>query len=182
MLNKTNILTQLALLLAIAVILSMLGVMLPIAGISGLKVTFSFLPIMLAGFVFGPGAGALVGGLTDILGYIIKFHAYGPYFPGFTITVALSGALPVIIYKFLGGRYEKTNLLRLTIAISVTSLFVTIFDTYFLQILYGQAFWVILPTRVLKEIIFIPIKIISLNILFKLYRLLIGQISSYQLK
>jgi len=83
----------------------MLGVMLPIAGINGLKVTFSFLPIMLAGFVFSPGAGALVGGLTDILGYLIKFHAYGPYFPGFTLTMALSGALPVLIYKLLGGKY-----------------------------------------------------------------------------
>lgn len=182
MLNKTHILTQLALLLAISVVLSMLGVMLPIAGISGLKITFSYLPIMLAGFIFGPAAGALVGALTDILGYVIKFHAYGPYFPGFTITMALSGVLPVLIYKLLGGNNEKINLLRLTIAITITSLFVTTVDTYFLQILYGQAFWVILPARIVKEVILIPIKIISLNIVLKLYKLLISQISTYPVK
>lgn len=182
MLNKTHVLTQLALLLAISVILSMLGVMLPIAGINGLKITFSYLPIMLAGFAFGPLAGALVGALTDILGYMIKFYAYGPYFPGLTLTVALSGALPVMIYRLLGGKSEKAALFRLSIAVALTSLLVTTVDTYFLQILYGQAFWVILPARIIKEVILIPIKIISLNIVLKLYRLLLSQISSYPIK
>jgi len=182
MLNKTHVLTQLALLLAMAVILSMLGVMLPIAGINGLKITFSYLPIMIAGFVFGPIAGALVGALSDILGYVVKFYAYGPYFPGFTLTTALSGALPVLIYRFLGGKSEKAALFRISLAVALTSLFVTTLDTYFLQVLYGQAFLVILPARIVKEVILIPIKIISLNIVLKLYKLLLSQISSYPIK
>jgi ECF transporter S component (folate family) len=170
MLNKTSIMTQLAMLLAISLVLSMLGVMLPIAGINGMKVTFSFLPIMLAGFIYGPAAGALVGALTDILGYIVKFHAFGPYFPGFTLTTALSGALPVLICKMLGCDDARKNIFKLAVAIAVTAFVVTVTDTYWLQILYGQAFWVTLPARVVKGIVFIPIQVISLNIVLRLYR------------
>lgn len=174
MLKKIHIMTQLAMLLAIAVILSMLGVMLPVAGINGMKVTFSFLPIMLAGFMYGPAAGALVGGLSDILGYIVKFHAFGPYFPGFTLTTALSGALPVLICQMLGYSHDRKNLLKLTVAITITAFVVTVSDTYWLQLLYGQAFWVTLPARVVKGIIFIPIQVISLNMVLKLYSLLVN--------
>jgi ECF transporter S component (folate family) len=174
MLKKIHIMTQLAMLLAIAVVLSMLGVMLPVVGINGMKVTFSFLPIMLAGFMYGPAAGALVGGLSDILGYIVKFHAFGPYFPGFTLTTALSGALPVLICQMLGYSHGRKNLLKLTTAIAITAFIVTVSDTYWLQILYGQAFWVTLPARVVKGIVFIPIQVISLNIVLKLYRRLLA--------
>jgi ECF transporter S component (folate family) len=181
MLKKAHVLTHLALLLAIAVLLSMLGVMIPIAGINGLKITFSYLPIMLAGFVFGPAAGAIVGAMTDILGYLVKFHAYGPWFPGFTVTTALSGALPVIIYRLFKAN-ENHKIIKLSIAVAVTSLLVTVINTYWLQILYGKAFLVILPMRILKELILIPIQIISLNIVMGIYRVLINQFSSYSIK
>lgn len=181
MLKKAHVLTHLSLLLAVAVLLSMMGFIIPIAGINGLKVTFAFLPIMLAGFVFGPAAGAIVGGLTDILGYVVKFHAYGPWFPGFTVTMALSGALPVILFKMFKSA-DKLRILKLTIAIAVTSLLVTVINTYWLQILYGKAFMVILPARVLKEIIFIPIEVLSLNLVLGLYKVLLSQLSSYTIK
>jgi ECF transporter S component (folate family) len=179
--KKTYMLTHLSLLLAIAVLLSMLGFMIPIAGISGLKVTFAFLPIMLAGIVFGPAAGAIVGVLTDILGYITVFHAYGPWFPGFTVTLALTGALPALILNWLKNQ-DQAKLWKLVIAVGFTSILTTLINTYFVQILYGKAFMVILPIRLLKEAIFLPIEIISLNIVVKLYRALLSQSSNYEYK
>lgn len=178
LLKKTYVLTQLALLLAIAAMLSMVGVMLPVAGINGLKVTFAFLPIMLAGLIFGPAAGAIVGALTDILGYLLKFHAFGPWFPGFTVSMALMGAMPVLIYRIFGGTGDRFKILRLTMAVIITSLIVTVTDTYWLQILYGKAFMVILPARILKAVVFIPIQVISLNIGLNLYKMLLSQLSS----
>lgn len=49
-------------------------------------------PIILSGFVLGPRAGFWVGAVSDVLGYIM--FPTGPFFPGFTITQALTGYIP----------------------------------------------------------------------------------------
>ena len=56
------------------------------------------LPLILSGLILGPKAGFWVGALSDILGYFL--YPSGPYFPLFTLTQALTGALPA---WFLGG-------------------------------------------------------------------------------
>ena len=60
--------------------------------------------------LFGPGVGGAVGALSDILGYAVR--PTGPYFPGFTVTAALSGVifgllLGKILHRFV---MESVNL------------------------------------------------------------------------
>jgi len=74
---------------------------------------FTGFPVILAGLALGPWGGALVGGVSDVLGYML--HGSGPYHPGFTLTQALTGFLPPLL---LGRR--RPTLLRLLAVLAVT--------------------------------------------------------------
>lgn len=74
-------------LLALAAILSLLKI--PIS--ESLEIRFGSIPIALAGALYGPGYAACVGALSDIVGYWVK--PTGHYFPGFTLSGAVSGVI-----------------------------------------------------------------------------------------
>lgn len=58
------------------------------------------LPLVLSGFILGPKAGFWVGAISDVLEFII-FPRGKIFFPGFTITQALTASVPALV---LGGR------------------------------------------------------------------------------
>ena len=68
-----------------------LGVTVPLFGIRSLSVNISYVPIFLAGFLYGPVWGALVGGVQDILCVILV--PLGPFIPGITLSTMLAGAM-----------------------------------------------------------------------------------------
>ena len=55
------------------------------------KITFTFVPVVTAAVLYGPAGGAAVWGLADLIGAVL--FPRGVYFPGFTVTAALKGAL-----------------------------------------------------------------------------------------
>src|SRR5437763_666927 len=59
------------------------------------QLNFGFLPIAVAGYLFGPLGGILVAALGDVIGTLL--FGTGAYFPGFTVTAAIVGA----VYGFL---------------------------------------------------------------------------------
>lgn len=80
-------LTRLGLLLAAQIILSrFLSISTPIS-----KISFGFVPIFLAGMLYGPFWGAAVGAASDFLG--AQLFPIGAYFPGYTLTAGLVGAV-----------------------------------------------------------------------------------------
>ncbi len=94
-LKKLQSMVIIAMLLALRVVLGMFAnATLPIFG-NAVKISGAFLPIAMAGAMFGPVPGMLVGALGDVLSYIIAPTA-GGFFPGLT----LSGALTGLIYGF----------------------------------------------------------------------------------
>ena len=62
------------------------------------RLSFGEIPIMLAGILFGPFAGALTGIAADLLGYMINSAGLA-YFPGFTLSAALIGFIPGLLLK-----------------------------------------------------------------------------------
>ena len=72
--NSTRTLTVLALLIAMSIVFSR------VLSISTGFVRFNLgsLPVLLAGIVFGPGAGFAVGALADIIGGILAGYAINP--------------------------------------------------------------------------------------------------------
>jgi ECF transporter S component (folate family) len=150
-------LTMAAMLLAVSVILSFFKV--PVTNL--IEIRFNSLPIAAAGYLFGPVIGGLVGMLADILGYIVK--PTGPFFPGFTISSTVTG----VIYGMMLWRRE-VRLPRLALAEAIQTAVVSIFlNSYFLSILYGSGFFVVLSARLLKSLVMYPVNLLLLYSLMK---------------
>ena len=87
------------LLVAASVILTRwLGVTVSLAGVGALRLAFGDIPIILAGLILGPLGGGLVGATGDLPGFALNPMG-GAYFPGFTLTAALTGVLPALSIK-----------------------------------------------------------------------------------
>lgn len=148
----------LALFLAIAVVL---GFYFSIQITDFIKIGLSFLPNQLASMFFGPVAGALVGGLADILKYLVK--PVGAFFPGFTLSAILAGCIyGVALYK-KPLSFRRILAIKVIVAVVVNSLL----NTVWLTILYGQAFAAILPLRVVKQLVVVPIEAVMLYLVAK---------------
>lgn len=64
-------------------------------GAAGL-LRFSAFPLILSGFLLGPRAGLWVGAVTDVLDFML-FPKGKMFFPGYTLTSALTAALPALV-------------------------------------------------------------------------------------
>ena len=125
-----------------------------------LKIGFTFIPIFLAGYLFGPVKGALVGGVADLLGALL--FPIGAYFPGFTLTCALEGAT----YGSL--LHKKQTPARILIAVGIVQLVLGLLvNTYWISVLYGSPFVPLLATRAVQCIIMIPVEFIVIGAMSK---------------
>ena len=125
-------LAAIAMLLALRVVLGFFAnATLPLFS-NTIKISGAFLPIAVAGSMFGPIPAALVGALGDIISFIIA-PTGGGFFPGFTISGFLTGMIfGIVLYK------NKISLVRVIIAWAANMLLVeTFLNAYWLFILYG---------------------------------------------
>ncbi len=125
-----------------------------------LRIGFGFLPIAVAGIAYGPVWGFICGAVGDILGMLI--YPSGAYFPGFTLTAALTGVVfGVLLYN------NKTSLVRIIMASAIVCIFLNlILDTLWLHIMYGNGFLAILPGRLVKCALNIPIYVIVIEVIW----------------
>lgn len=124
-----------------------------------LRIGFGLLPIAVAGIAFGPAWGGVCGAVGDILGMLI--YPSGAYFPGFTLTAALTG---VVFGFFL---YKKRSFTRIVAACAVVCIALNLgLDTLWLDIMYGQGFITILPGRIVKCALNIPIYAILIEVIW----------------
>ena len=116
-----------------------------------IRIGFSGIPNRVIECLFGPVAGCLFGGALDILKYILK--PSGPFFFGFTFNVMLAG----VIYGSI--LYKKTvSIKRIIVAELLIKILVNcILNTLWISMLYGKGFFALLPLRVLKNAIMLPI-------------------------
>ncbi len=149
-LREVRTLATAAMLLAIAVVLGFYTVQLT----ESLKVGFSYLPNELAGMMFGPVVGSIVGGTADILKFIV--NPTGPYFPGFTISGICGGLIyGCVLYK------KPLQLWRIILANGLVTLLVNLgLNTYWVSLLYGNAYMVLLPARMMKQLLMLPIEVV----------------------
>lgn len=146
---SVNRLTYMAVFVAIGVIINSLRVG---------EVSFGGFPIILSGYLMGPLAGFIVGGVTDVVAFIVRPSAFG-FNPIFTLTSALTGLLPILVTSILGESYPKFSFVKVLIGILVgqfltSILIVPVFST----LLYGQASFLVLALKALiKQAISVPI-------------------------
>lgn len=148
------------LLLATTIVLSrFLSIKTPIVVIS-----FSFIPMMLSGMLLGPWWAMIICGLSDLIGALL--FPFGAYFVGYTITSTLAG---LTYGLFLQRKNNKTNK-KLILNLIISSLIVLILcngvlNSIWIYITAKKAIMAILPTRLLKQIIMLPIHVIVLYFL-----------------
>lgn len=156
--KKTRLFVFLGILIAMYVILTAIFEI-PLS--PSARIRFGFLPLSYAAGLFGPLLGGLVGGAGDILAWV--YAPKGPFFPGLTLSAVLTGAVyGLFLYK------QKKTILRVTLAVVIVTIFIDLgLNTYWMTFIYGKGFFVVLPTRILKSVIMLPVQI---SMIFALWR------------
>lgn len=150
-------LVQISLLVALQIILTRFcSIQTPIV-----RIGFGFVPVVIIATMYGPIYAGVSNGIADILGLML--FPSGSFFPGFTLTAILAG---VIYGVFL---YNKPITWGRIIAASVIINIVLNLglNTYWLSIMMGKGFLALLPTRIVKELVMIPIKVVIIGIVWK---------------
>lgn len=131
------------------------------------RINFGFISAILSSVMFGPLLGGVTGAVSDIAGYVIMPN--GPFFPGFTISAFING----VIYGLI--LYRKPNtIVRLIIASVLGIVFVDVLlNTVWLEILYNKGILAILPARLLKSAVMLPVQVIVIYVLRKYLRIFI---------
>lgn len=155
--RRTYVIAVSALMLALATVLGFLRV--PVTDV--IEIRFGFLPIACTGMLFGPVVGAEVGALSDILAYFVK--PTGPFFPGFTISSALTG----MIYGFLFYRHEITWRRLAAAQLIHAAVISLLLNSAWLTMLYGKGFLALLSVRFVKTAVMFPVEVALLWFVLK---------------
>jgi len=157
--------TTMGLLIALSIILTRVASLrVAIGGVEGIRIGLGRLPIILGGIIFGPLAGGIIGAFSDLLGYFI--NPMGAYMPHFTLTSALTGIIPATILILM--KKDEPNVVELGIAISIGQIITSIIlIPYFLHILFGLPWGVLIPPRMVAEPINIIIYTLMISLILK---------------
>lgn len=130
------------------------------------SISFGGFPIILSGYLLGPIPGFIVGGVSDLLGFIIRPSAFA-FNPLFTLTSALTGAIPVVVTNLLGERYPNYSLVKILIGVFVGQILTSVIMVpIFSSILYGRAtVWVLAGDAFIKQALSIPVYALLIKIL-----------------
>ena len=124
-------------------------------------INVSLISVALAAIYLGPKYSILVGALGDLIGSLIM--PFGPYFPGFTLSLAINGAIyGFMLYKNPNKEISnKKFLIRIVLAnllvVGIVGLFI---DSFWISILYEKAFWAFMLTRIIGKSIIFPMLLI----------------------
>lgn len=152
-----KVLVGVSALVALEIILSrFLSIATPI-----MKIGFGFVPIAVCALLYGPVWAGVAGALADFLGATL--FPIGPYFPGFTLSAALTG----VVFGLFLYRHKGTPL-QVAGAVAVNCIGISLLlTTYWLSIIMDSPFMALLPTRVLQAAVMLPLQYIVLRVLQK---------------
>lgn len=118
-----------------------------------LIIKFGFLPLSFMSMLIGPLFSGIGAALGDVIGAMS--FPQGPFFFGFTVSAFVTG----IIYGLILYKKPKT-ILRILAAVACVTLLVDFgLNTYWLTLLYGDGFFVLLPGRIIKGLAMVPVQV-----------------------
>lgn len=126
------------------------------------RIGFSFLPIAMAAIGFGPIPAAIAASAADVLGAVL-FPTTGAYFPGFTLTAFLTGAL------FGLCLHRRQTAGHILVAVLVNQLGLgLLLNTVWLSIMYDSPVLPLMATRIVQCAVLGPIQFITIGALVRL--------------
>lgn len=143
---KTKMIVLMSLFMAINIILTRA---LSFYIVSSIRIDFGNVPIIIAGIILGPIAGAVTGGLSDLVGVLLIPAPTGSaFFPGFTLSKILVGVIPALLTRYFKG----SLLLRIVLSVVLTEVICSvILDTIWLSMLLNKGILVLLPARLIAK-------------------------------
>ena len=161
--NRLKRLILSAILAAMSVILiQFLSLKIPIGGVYSMNIGFGVVPVISGGLLMGPLYGATIGAVADFIKSML--FPTGGYFPGFTLTYALIGFAPAFLMRPLRRAKIWRNAAKpfpyipLLICVLISQiLFSAGLNTYWLSFLGGSAFSVLLPFRLVNQLVLSPL-------------------------
>ncbi len=157
---STKVLISLALLTAISIILARFCV---IWITPSLRISFGNIPIVLAGLLFGPVGGALVGLVSDVLGS--AFLSGLGWFPPITAAAVLMGLIPGLLKPLLLKEVTIARILAIDLIANICASM--LWTTFWLDQLYGNGFLALLAVRVP---LYVGITVLETAIIYALCR------------
>lgn len=131
-----------------------------------LRISFGFVPNAVAGMLLGPLPAMIVAGISDLMGALL--FPSGPIYLGFTVTAMTGGLIYGLFLYQKAFTVPRVVLCKLCVMLICN----VALNTLWLDLLYGKAFFVILPTRLVKNLIQFPVDAAVLYGLGRLVRLL----------
>jgi ECF transporter S component (folate family) len=124
-----------------------------------LKLGLAFLAVSLMGMLYGPVMAGIGAGTADVLSAVIR--PTGPFFPGFILTAVLGGIFyGCFLYE------EKVSIKRLVVCkLMINVLLNILLNSLWLKLLYGKAFFAMLPMRAFKNLALLPVEILLMYLL-----------------
>lgn len=155
---------MMALLAALGALLSaFLSIELVPTGLKVVEISLTPIPVMLAGMMFGPLAGGLVGFAADTAGFFLGMPT-GAYNPAFSVTMALFGVIAGLFYM----KSQKNTIWRVTLAVVTAQLVCSVvLNTLLIWLFYGVPLQALLPTRLVAAAIELPVYAWLLMALFE---------------
>lgn len=148
-----------ALFAALAVIANSFTVYLPFMGASSNAVSFNYLVCALAGIFLGPVCGGIVGGVGDILGWLINSSG-GAFNIFITLGSVLLGVIPGLVHKIPKLPPVVKILIAYAIVFVVCMCGVNTFGIWFYYIRGAKTYFVYLAGRIATQSIIMAINIV----------------------
>lgn len=163
--NALEALVCLAVLTALQVVLSrFLSVQL-----WNLKFGFSFVPVMIAANLYGPFGAAAVYAVGDLFGALL--FPTGAYFPGFTLTAALSGLVWGLLLK---GRIRPLKAVGAVLIVQCGCSF--LLNSYWISFVSGSPYLSLLAVRWPQSLGYAVVHLIFIFLLLERLGILIKKI------
>lgn len=134
-----------------------------------LQVNFMFVPVMLAGMMLGWSGATFVATVADLIGAML--FPSGEFFFGYTLTAFLTGLVAgICLYRPSGVRLNKNFILRLVICILlIAGVLNGGLNTVWVLMMTGDASKVVVPVRIIKQLIMAPIMFATIVAVVKIF-------------
>lgn len=121
-----------------------------------ITIGFSFLPIILSAIILGPKYSTFISTISDIIGSLL--FPSGSYFWGFTVTAFLTGLIYGLILYRKEFKLDKNFIIRVIISSLIVTVFLNGFlNTVWVIMITKNASKIVVPVRLLKQLIMMPI-------------------------
>ncbi len=157
--KSTTDLAVMGILTALCIVIAMF---LTIRPSSSIKITLTFIPIVIAAYLYGPAGAGTVAGLADILGYVFNSGGGMLFLP-----ITFSEIAVGIIFGLL--LHNKRTMPRIILGVAFAQLVVSTFVTpIWLNMLYGMDYLTNIYLRIPQILIMTAIEMIVIPPMLKL--------------